>query len=88
MSVSDSIEVLNTTPFYSPTLPKSIFLDRYDEFKFSVIMAINRAFRDISSQGLSFSLGDASYIEVLTTKTIDYAEWKIRYDVTYDYMII
>jgi hypothetical protein len=47
-------------------------------------MAVNRAIQDISSQGLSFSLGSADYLEVLTTKSIDYASWNIRYDVRAD----
>ena len=79
--MSDSLEILNTDPYYSTSLPKSIFLDRFDEFQFVAIMSVNRNIGDISSQGLSFSLGSAEYLEVLTTKTIDYANWNIRYDV-------
>jgi hypothetical protein len=76
------MNILNADPFYSSSLPKSIFLDRFEEFKFSVVMSVSKSVSNIAAQGLSFSLGSSDYLEVLTTKSIDYADWKIRYDVS------
>ncbi len=66
---------------YSSALPASIYLDRETGYRFSVILFIDDATRDLSTFGMSFTLGNSEYASLKSNKTIDYVTSQIRYDV-------
>lgn len=79
--VSSSFIKDHTESYYTSSLPSSVYLDRGASLAFSLVLSVSSSVTDLSSIGMSFSLGSPDYVHLTSTKTYDYASWKIIYNV-------